>query len=94
MRRAPTAGLVLARSVEAGQVVSPGSGALFRIAEGGVLEMRAQVAEQDIARLKPGMPASVTPVGSTTEYHGRIWLIDPVIDATSRQGIARIALAW
>ncbi len=92
--RAPTAGLVLARSVEAGQVVSPGSGALFRIAEGGVLEMRAQVAEQDIARLKPGMPASVTPVGSTTEYHGRIWLIDPVIDATSRQGIARIALAY
>lgn len=91
--RAPATGLVLARSVETGQVVSPGS-VLFRIAEGGILEMRAQVAEQDMARLKPGMAASVTPVGSTTEYRGRIWLLDPVIDATSRQGIARIALAY
>lgn len=91
--RAPVAGLVLARAVEVGQVVAPGTG-LFRIAEGGILEMRAQVAEQDMARLKPGMPASVTPVGSTTAYRGRVWLLDPVIDATSRQGIARIALAY
>ncbi len=92
--RAPAAGLVLARSVETGQVVSPGSGALFRIAEGGVLEMRALVAEQDMARLRPGQPAGVTPTGSTTEYRGSIWLIDPVIDAVSRQGIVRIALAY
>lgn len=92
--RAPAAGLVLARNVEAGQVVSPGSGALFRIAEGGVLEMRAQVAEQDLAKLKVGMPASVTPTGSTTEYPGKVWLLDPVIDAASRQGIARIAVPY
>ena len=91
--RAPAAGLVLARNVETGQVVSPAA-VLFRIAEGGVLEMRAQVAEQDLARLKPGMPASVTPVGSTTEYRGKVWLLDPVIDASSRQGIARIALNY
>jgi HlyD family secretion protein len=92
--RAPAAGLVLSRNVETGQVVSPAGNALFRIAEGGILEMRAQVAEQDIARLRPGMAASVVPVGSTTEYRGRIWLLDPVIDATSRQGVARIALAY
>ena len=91
--RAPAAGLVLARNVETGQVVSPAA-VLFRIAEGGVLEMRAQVAEQDLARLKPGMPASVTPVGSTTAYRGKVWLLDPVIDASSRQGIARIALNY
>ncbi|MBC7522297.1 MAG: efflux RND transporter periplasmic adaptor subunit, partial [Sandarakinorhabdus sp.] len=91
--RAPAAGLVLSRSVETGQVVSPGV-VLFRIAEGGVLEMRAQVAEQDLARMRPGMAAIVTPLGSTTEYRGKVWLLDPVIDAASRQGIARIALAY
>jgi HlyD family secretion protein len=91
--RAPAAGLVLARSVEVGQVVSP-SAVLFRLAEGGTLEMRAQVAEQDMARLKPGMIAMVTPLGSTSEYRGKVWLIDPVIDIASRQGIARIALAY
>lgn len=91
--RAPAAGLVLSRTVETGQVVSP-SAVLFRIAEGGTLEMRAQVAEQDLARLKPGMTAVVTPLGSATEYRGKVWLLDPVIDAASRQGIARIALAY
>jgi HlyD family secretion protein len=91
--RAPAAGLVLSRNVETGQVVSPAA-VLFRIAEGGVLEMRAQVAEQDMARLKPGMPASITPVGSTTSYRGKVWLLDPVIDAASRQGIARIAINY
>lgn len=92
--RAPAAGLILSRAVEVGQVVGAGSAALFRIAEGGVLEMRAQVAEQDMARLKPGMSADVTPVGATQSYRGQIWLLDPVIDAVSRQGIARIALAY
>ena len=91
--RAPADGLVLARSVEVGQVVSPGV-VLFRLAEGSILELRAQVAEQDMALLRAGMAASVTPVGSQQEYRGRVWLLDPVIDATSRQGIARIALPY
>ncbi len=92
--RAPADGLILARNVETGQVVGPGTTPLFRLAEQGVLEMRAQVAEQDMARLKPGMSAEVTPVGSTESYRGQIWLLDPVIDAVSRQGIARIALPY
>ena len=91
--RAPADGLVLARSVEVGQVVSPGV-VLFRLAEGSVLEMRAQVAEQDMALLRIGMTAAVTPVGSQQQYRGRVWLLDPVIDATSRQGIVRIALPY
>ncbi|MEN9933109.1 MAG: hypothetical protein RIS17_1682 [Pseudomonadota bacterium] len=92
--RAPAAGLVLARNIETGQVVGPGSGALFRIAEGGALEMRALVSEQDLARLKVGQSADVTPVGGTNSYTGRIWLIDPVIDTNSRQGVARIEVAY
>ncbi|WP_156256760.1 efflux RND transporter periplasmic adaptor subunit, partial [Sandarakinorhabdus oryzae] len=92
--RAPAAGLILARNVETGQVVGPGTGPLFRLAEGGALEMRAQVSEQDMARLKIGQPAEVTPVGGVNTYTGRVWLIDPVIDLSSRQGIVRIQLAY
>jgi len=92
--RAPSAGLVLSRTVESGQVVGPGAGALFRIAEGGVLEMRAQMAEQDIARLKAGMTAEITPVGASESFKGRVWLIDPVIDPQSRLGIARIEMNY
>lgn len=55
--RAPTSGLVLQRSVEVGQVVGPGSGALFRLARGGEMEMRARLGQQDISAIRVGMPA-------------------------------------
>ena len=90
--RAPAAGLVLSRTVETGQIVGAGSPALFRIAKDGALEMRARVAEQDLQRLKAGQPAKVTLVGATTPVTGSIWLLEPIIDPQTRQGLARIAL--
>jgi len=92
--RAPTAGLVLSRSVEAGQVVSAGSPALFRIAAGGQMELRARLPQTDLARLSTGVPATVTPVGSSQSYQGTVWQISPVIDPTNRQGEARILVAY
>lgn len=90
--KAPAAGIVLERSVEPGQVVGPGSGPLFRIAKDGAVEMRARLAEQDIARLKIGMPAEVTPVGQERFVQGAVWLLSPIIDPQTRQGEARISL--
>ena len=92
--RAPAAGLVLTRGVEPGQVVSPGSGVLFRLAKGGEMELLAKVSEADLARLPVGAQAVVTPVGSSKSYTGEVWQISPVIDPASRQGIARIALSY
>lgn len=92
--RAPAAGLVLERRIEPGQVVSSGSGVLFRMAKGGELEMLARLGEQDLARMTVGQRASVTPVGTAQTFEGQIWQLSPVIDPTSRQGIARIALSY
>ncbi len=91
---APASGLILARNVELGQIVSPGSGALFRLAEGGQMEMRAQLAQQDLAFIHVGMPAQVTPVGSTTSVTGNVWQVAPVIDAQSRLGEVRVAIPY
>lgn len=92
--RAPAAGLVLTRAVEPGQVVSPASGTLFRIAMGGQMEMRAQMAETDLATVRNGATAKVTPVGSTQSFNGQVWQVSPVIDPQTRQGTARIGLAY
>ncbi len=92
--RAPASGLVLARSVEVGQIVGPGAGALFRLAAGGEMEMRAQVAQQDIALLRAGMPASVTPIGLDRSFAGQVWQVSPTIDPQSRQGEVRIAVRY
>lgn len=92
--RAPSAGLVLTRNAEPGQVVSAGSGALFVMAQGGEMEMNARVSESDLARLSIGQTATITPVGTSESYEGQIWQLSPTIDAQSRQGTASIALAY
>ena len=92
--RAPANGLILARSVEPGQIVSAGSPALFRLAGGGEMELKAEMAEADLARMRVGLGATVTPVGTASQFTGQIWQVAPIIDPTSRQGIARIALGY
>ncbi|HET8535314.1 MAG TPA: efflux RND transporter periplasmic adaptor subunit [Sphingomicrobium sp.] len=91
---APTSGLVLDRNVELGQIVGPGSGALFRIAEGGQMEMRAQLAQQDISFVHVGMPAQVTPVGADHSIPGTVWQVAPIIDPQSRLGEVRISVPY
>ncbi|HEY5722078.1 MAG TPA: efflux RND transporter periplasmic adaptor subunit [Allosphingosinicella sp.] len=92
--RAPTAGLVLTRSVEAGQVVGAGSGALFRIAAGGEMEVQARLPQTDLAQLGVGVPATVTPVGSSKSYSGRVWQISPTVDPQTRQGVAKVLVPY
>ncbi|MEO6359266.1 MAG: efflux RND transporter periplasmic adaptor subunit [Sphingomicrobium sp.] len=91
---APTSGLVLARNVEVGQIVSPGSGALFRLAKDGAMEMRAQMSQQDLGYVRGGMPASITPIGLDRSFSGAVWQVAPTIDPQSRQGEVRIAVPY
>jgi HlyD family secretion protein len=91
---APTAGLILSRNVELGQIVGPASGALFRLAEGGQMEMRAQLSQQDLALVHVGMPTTVTPVGAQSSIAGTVWQVAPVIDPQSRLGDVRIAIPY
>lgn len=91
---APAAGLVLERNVEPGQVVSSGSGVLFRLAKGGEMEMLAQLNEADLASVTPGISVAVTPVGSDKSFTGTVWQVSPVVDKNSRMGTARVALPY
>lgn len=91
---APADGLMLDRMVEPGQVVGAGTGVLFRIAEHGDMEMRAKLSESDLAHLALGQAVQVQPVGTEQRLTGHIWQISPVIEAATRQGLARIQLAY
>jgi RND family efflux transporter MFP subunit len=92
--RAPKSGLILSRNVEVGQVVSQGSGALFHLAENGQMEMKAQLSQQDLAFIREGMPAQITPIGTGSSFTGQVWQVAPMIDATNRQGEVRIAIPY
>ncbi len=90
--RAPAAGVVLTRNAEVGQTAVPGGDPLFRLASGAEIEMRGQIAEQDLARVQIGQPATVHLTGIAQPFNGRVRLLGAVIDPETRLGEIRIAL--
>jgi HlyD family secretion protein len=90
--RAPADGIILTRNVEVGQTATPGGEALFRLSEGGEVELRGQVSEQDLPLLKVGQLVNVRLTGTPRVYEGRVRLLGAVIDPQTRLGMARVAL--
>lgn len=90
--RAPADGTVLTRSAEVGQIATPGGTALFRLAKGAEMEMRGQVAEQDMPSLAIGQPAVIHLTGIDKPFHGRVRLLGAIIDPQTRLGEIRVAL--
>lgn len=90
--RAPADGVVLVRNAEVGQMASPAGEPLFRLAQGGEVEMRGQVAEQDLPLLAVGQPATVRLTGSAEPFTGTVRLLGAIIDPQTRLGEIRLAL--
>jgi RND family efflux transporter MFP subunit len=57
--RAPADGVIVARSAEPGAIVSPGGAPLFRLIEGGAVEFDAQIPQDQLQGLSPGLKADV-----------------------------------
>lgn len=90
--RAPSDGLVLARNAEVGQIVTPGGEPMFRLAQSGEVELRGQVAEQDLPRLSVGQAVAVRVAGVEKPFEGKVRLIGAVIDPATRLGEVRVSL--
>ena len=89
---APVEGTVLTRNAEVGQIAAPGGAALFRVASGGEVEMRGQIAEQDLAQVKVGQAATVYVTGLAQPFAGTVRLLGAIIDPATRLGDIRITL--
>jgi HlyD family secretion protein len=87
---APDDGVISARSATVGAVLPAGQ-ELFRMIRQGRLEWRAEVPAADLARLKPGMTARVTPSGGD-DVAGKVRMIAPTVDAATRNGIVYVDL--
>ncbi len=91
--RAPVDGVVLTRAAEVGQIVTPGGNAMFRLARGSEVEMRALVAEQDLPSLHVGQSSDVYLTGVEKPFVGKVRLLGAVIDPQTRLGEVRITLS-
>jgi HlyD family secretion protein len=90
--RAPVSGLVLERNVRPGDIASAGGATpMFRMVRDGLVELNAEVAQEDMAHVRVGDPVRVT-LPSAVEVTGHVRLIDPLIDQQTKLGHVRVLL--
>jgi RND family efflux transporter MFP subunit len=82
--RAPDAGIISARNVQPGQVVAGGE--LLRLIRRGRLEWRAQVAENDLPRIKTGATVDLRGPGGEA-VQGVIRAVSPALDPQTRTAL-------
>ena len=83
--RAPFAGVVAAKVVSAGDVVSPGA-ALFTIVDPKSMRLEAAVPAAQIGQIRIGMPVAFKVSGySDRSFMGKVTRVSPVADPTTRQ---------
>ncbi|MBK4735564.1 efflux RND transporter periplasmic adaptor subunit [Noviherbaspirillum pedocola] len=87
---APDDGIISARSATVG-AVTPAGAELFRMIRQGRLEWRAEVTAADLARMRPGLPATVHPPGGDA-VSGRVRAIGPTVDVQSRTALVYVDL--
>ncbi len=87
---APDDGVISSRSATVGAVLQPGQ-ELFRLIRRERLEWRAEVAAAELARIRPGMAATLTLAGGEP-VKGTVRMVAPTVDAATRNGLVFVDL--
>ena len=90
--KAPRAGIIASREAKVGQITST-SEILFTIIQDGRLELRLQVPETLIGKIKPGQRVQISSNNNgNLDLTGKVRKIDPLIDNNSRQATVYVDL--
>lgn len=88
--RTPVDGIVSERLARAGALA--GADPLVRLIRDGEIEFAAEIPEADLENVRPGQPVTVRLSGQRREIIGKVRVVAPKIDSTTRLGTAWIAL--
>ncbi|MEO8445373.1 MAG: efflux RND transporter periplasmic adaptor subunit, partial [Gammaproteobacteria bacterium] len=83
--KAPDAGIISARSVQPGQIVSSGTD-LLRLIRQGRLEWRAELGQSDLTRIRIGTAVELTAPGGQ-RVPGLVRAVAPAVNPDTRTGI-------
>jgi HlyD family secretion protein len=90
--KAPVAGQVVERNALIGSIASAAGKAMFVLVRDGQLELRAEIAEQDVLRLEPGQKAVLKVAGIEQRLTGVVRLVEPTVSTQTRLGRVRIRI--
>ena len=89
---APEAGIVYSSSAVIGQTATAAGEPLFRIAQGGVMELSAETPVNTMPRLAVNQIAKVEVIGVSKELSGKVRFISTAINRTTQLGEVRLLL--
>ncbi|HYC50761.1 MAG TPA: efflux RND transporter periplasmic adaptor subunit [Gemmatimonadaceae bacterium] len=82
---APFAGVISARQVNAGDVVTPGT-ALFTMVDPSTMRLEASVPAQSLSQVRVGLPVEFAVAGyPNNRFTGRVSRVNPTADPATRQ---------
>jgi HlyD family secretion protein len=88
--KAPVDGLISARNAKVGAIASGAGQPLFTIIKNNAVELKADLAEEDIIKIAPGQKVQISLPGATKTLDGKVLKIEPTVNATTRLGTVEI----
>ncbi|GAK68966.1 putative efflux protein [Agrobacterium rubi TR3 = NBRC 13261] len=90
--KTPVAGIVSARNARVGAIASGSGDPLFTVIKDNAIELVADLSETDIQKVQTGQRAIITVAGGRNKIEGKVRLVSPTVDATTRLGSVHILL--
>lgn len=90
--RAPFAGEIVEKNAVVGAIASAAGQPMFVLVRDGLLELSADLAEQDLPRVLVGLSVTLRAAGVSAPLTGTVRLVEPAIDTTTRLGRARVTI--
>ncbi|QNK02267.1 efflux RND transporter periplasmic adaptor subunit [Dyella telluris] len=90
--RSPTAGIVVDRQITSGQLLQAGTTPCFTVADISQVWVMAQVADADVASVKPGDSAQIETGADAQPLVGTVSRISPMVDPNTRLVPVRIVV--
>jgi HlyD family secretion protein len=87
------AGVVSERNAKIGAIAAGAGNPLFTLIRDNAMELKGDVAEGDLLKLKPGQAVRLMVAGTSTVVEGKVRTIDPVINAVTRLGTVKISIS-
>lgn len=90
--KTPVAGIVSAKNARVGAIASGSGDPLFTVIKDNAIELVADLSETDIQKVQAGQRAIITVAGGRNKIEGKVRLVSPTVDATTRLGSVHILL--
>jgi HlyD family secretion protein len=90
--KTPVDGVVSAKNGKVGAIASGAGDPLFTVIKDGSIELVADLSETDIQKVKVGQKAMVTLAGGKTGIPGKVRIVSPTVDPSTRMGAVHIVV--